>query len=546
MFAEGRPRRLDCRQIVSIGEIETAGVVTGRAEQLRAVPNGRVTGFVAVAIGGQEGIGGDHLGRQVLVDDLVHEGRVGAVLKQAPDEIGEEVAMGPDGGVDPASRAGLFAQHIVQCRPHAVQALKLEPLRPSGHLQHRGGGMGVVGGELRPQPIAHGKQLAGTGDVGDVAGRLAGEDRKAIEPHHLGALDLGVPIGALDQADHQTVVEPPRQGVEPVEHRRRPRTVGLNHHAEPVPAGQCRVAENRFDDIERNLEAFGFLGVDAEADAGGTGATRQIKQKRRQLRHGPLPLGFLVAGMERRHLDRNSGIVAHVVAMRPSGDGVDGRGIGVRVALRVARRQRRLAEHIVGVEVASAPLGTGVIERLVDVAAENELTAEFLHGAGGRDADHRFAEPFQCAAQRPDNPLVVILENLTGQHQRPGRGVDERRGGLSEMGAPVGRCDLVLDQRVDRLGVGRAQQRLGKAHQRHALARRKPVFGQEEFHQAGLRAFPDLAHEVGATGRNALPCDTVEIGQFRQSGQRGALAGTTGSPDRRAKIGERWRPVRHV
>ncbi len=64
------------------------------------------------------------------------------------------------------------------------------------------------------------------------------------------------------------------------------------------------------------------------------------------------------------------------------------------------------------------------------------------------------------------------------------------------MPAPVRGRDLVLDQRVDGLGVGHAQQRLGKAHQRDALIGRKPVFGQKHFHQPGPPALADVGHQI--------------------------------------------------
>ena len=44
------------------------------------------------------------------------------------------------------------------------------------------------------------------------------------------------------------------------------------------------------------------------------------------------------------------------------------------------------------------------------------------------------------------------------------------------MAAPVRGRDLVLDQRVDGLGVGHTQQRFGKAHQRHALLAGQRIF----------------------------------------------------------------------
>ena len=40
------------------------------------------------------------------------------------------------------------------------------------------------------------------------------------------------------------------------------------------------------------------------------------------------------------------------------------------------------------------------------------------------------------------------------------------------MPRPIGAGELVADQPIDRVGIGNAQQRLGEAHQRDALAAR--------------------------------------------------------------------------
>ena len=49
-------------------------------------------------------------------------------------------------------------------------------------------------------------------------------------------------------------------------------------------------------------------------------------------------------------------------------------------------------------------------------------------------------------------------------------------------------ADLVADQRVAGCGVGDAQQRLGEAHQRHALLARQRIFLDQPLDAAGARA----------------------------------------------------------
>ena len=54
-------------------------------------------------------IGDDLLDRRFLVDDAVDEGGVGAVLEQAPHQIGEQVLVAADRRIDAAGQAELAA-----------------------------------------------------------------------------------------------------------------------------------------------------------------------------------------------------------------------------------------------------------------------------------------------------------------------------------------------------------------------------------------------------------------------------------------------------
>ena len=91
------------------------------------------------------------------------------------------------------------------------------------------------------------------------------------------------------------------------------------------------------------------------------------------------------------------------------------------------------------------------------------------------------------AAREPG--LVDRGNEPAGDQQTPGRGVDERRRRLADMGAPVAAADLVGDQRVARGRVGNAQQRLGHAHQRDAFLAGEVVFAHQPLHQPGRRPF---------------------------------------------------------
>src|SRR5690606_40144209 len=82
------------------------------------------------------------------------------------------------------------------------------------------------------------------------------------------------------------------------------------------------------------------------------------------------------------------------------------------------------------------------LQRRLDGAADDELLAHDLDGGGDGLADDRLA-------QAPDQTLeevrqvaarfIVDVDQLAGQHQAPGRGVDEQAVRLTQVRGPVGR-----------------------------------------------------------------------------------------------------------
>ncbi len=163
--------------------------VRSQPRELARVPNSVgpvvmawLTGLVHRLQRGQRA-GRDAFGRHILVDDLVDEAGVGAVFQAAaaPDRPADR------GARPPAHRCGsgcrwLGQNDVMQPLAHAMQALELETAQVtpsvSRHVQHRRDGMGVVGGELRIDPVGHAQQFAGIGDVADIGRLLAGEHRE--------------------------------------------------------------------------------------------------------------------------------------------------------------------------------------------------------------------------------------------------------------------------------------------------------------------------------------------------------------------------------
>ena len=386
--------------------------------------------------------------------------------------------MPADGRVDAAGRVRMgLDQRAVERFAHAVQALELVILDPARPLHNGGDGQRVVGRELREQARTQAQQLVGAGQVVEVRHRLAGEDGVVVEPALLGALDLGVPIRALDETHHETAVEPPGEVRQKIDHDGRALLVGLDREPEAAPAGQRRSGECGGDHVERQFEAVRLLGVDGEIQVISLGGRGEFDDARHEFAHDARAAHRLVAGVEGRELDRDAGPVGQGgVAGRPA-DGLNGSGVGVEVARRVRGRARALAQHVEGVAVEPPSAGVGAAERVRDRLAEHEMVAHDAHGLTGGGAQGRHAEAFGERFQEALGRLAR-LDDPRRDAKRPGGGVDEksvrRRGMVDEV--PL--AELVLDQPVGGGGVRYAQQRLGQDHEGEALLGGERVLAQ--------------------------------------------------------------------
>ena len=125
--------------------------------------------------------------------------------------------------------------------------------------------------------------LPGAGEIAQIGRRLAREDRIVRQPALLRPLDLGIPVGALDEAHHHAPAVRPAELVDVVDHGARALLIGLDGQPEAVPAGQRRIGEGRVDDVERQLQPVGLLGIDGEVQVVRLGHLRQF-------RAGPAPV----------------------------------------------------------------------------------------------------------------------------------------------------------------------------------------------------------------------------------------------------------------
>ena len=194
-----------------------------------------------------------------------HERGIGAVLQQPPHQIGQQIAVAADRRVDAAGDVGQFGEErLVERLAHAVQALEFVSLDAAGVLDDARDGERIVRGELRKDARAQRQQFAHAGHVAEVGHGLAGEHRIIGEPALLRALDLGVPIGALDQPHGEPAAARLRRVRDPVDHLRRALLIGLHREAEALPAAQRGIGQHGADHVERQFEPVGLLGIDGE------------------------------------------------------------------------------------------------------------------------------------------------------------------------------------------------------------------------------------------------------------------------------------------
>ena len=436
---------------------------------------------------------GDEVGdRNLGIGNTIDEGAVGAVFQQAADEIGEQRLVRADRRVDAAGAVQLVrANHlIIQRLAHAVEALELiiaDGEVGAGHGVDGGQRLRIVGGKLRKHHIAVRQQAAGAGEVGYVGVDLARVDGEIRLPIDLRALDLGVPIGALDQPDHDAAVGAAGEVDDPVDDERAALAIGLDDEAEAVPAGESGIERQAFEEVEREFEAVRLLRVDVEADVIATGDQREGADLGQQLGHYAVGLRAGVAGVEGGQLDRDSGAGIDAAASGGLADRVHRGFIVAIIAIGVGGGGRGLAQHVVAVAEAACLERAGTFQRLVDRLASDELFAHHAHRHVDTAADDGFAGAGDEAGERGGETAVVdAVGELARHHQAPGGGVDEEGAAVADVAAPVAAGDLVADQGVAGFVVGDAQEGFGEAHQGDAFLAGQGIFLDEALDTGAL------------------------------------------------------------
>ena len=393
-------------------------------------------------------------------------------------------------------------ERCVERLAHAVQALEfvlagLPAL--AGQMEDRRERVCVVRGELGVDHVARGEQPLRAGEIGDVGIDLARIDGVAGEPIDLGALDLAVPVGPLDETNHQPALACPSPSHQPVDDERGAFLVCLHDESEPVPAGELGVGERRIEQVERELEPVGFLGVDVQTDVVALGEPAQLQQAWQQLGEHAVGLGPVIARMQGAQFHRDAVAIDHAAPGVAPADGVDGVLVIGQITRGVFGRHCRFAQHVEGVTEPFLLERPHAIERFLDRAAGDEGFTQQAHGHVQPLAHQRLAAAREQAREGGGKRLFLGKGNeLAGDDQAPGGGIDEDRAAAAQMLAPLAAREFVADEGIARGGVRDTQQRLGQAHERHAFAAREAEFGHQRGHPALLAL--TLAQGLGEFG----------------------------------------------
>ena len=538
----GRDRGEVRRTRRAASQIDPARIHARSAIQLR---RRRQRGGIAQLQGRGEQI--DHRDRRI--GQLMHEGGIGAVFEQTPHQVGEQIAMRADRRIDAAGDRRVGQHFAIHALAHAVQALHLER-RAGGvrEFEHGGDGARVVRSELRIDVRRGREQAPRTREIRQIGVMLVGEDRIAVEPEFLRALDLGVPIRALDQPHHQAHAMLARKRRHGIDDLGRARLVGLHREAEAAPMRMRArdVREQGFEDIERKLQSLAFFGIDGQVDARLRAEVDQAHQARQEHLEHLRALRFFIARMQGRELDRHT--IGRFWRRGPhaAGHALDRRAIRFEIALGIGLGACAFAEHV----VRKAQIGLGLARRcgfalrIGNGLAEHELPAEQLNGAH-RGRNHGL----RAQALEQTGLAAIGRQQFFRQRDRIGR--QGRDPGMFASLEVEGRAaELVGGQRDRSLGIGHPQQGLGQPHQGQAFGFGNRIFLEQGFHGPERRRMAaHFANPGRGTRNDALPIEgrgdfveqALHDGGFvahrqgqarRQRGQGGSGGSVHGPPER--------------
>ena len=255
------------RQIAA-GRVAAAGAV-----ELRRLRQARVTARTRFQC--RDRISGDEIGRDIVIEERMHERRVGAVLQQTPNEIRQQIFVAADRRINTHRQLRLSGS--VKRLAHAVQALELKIGAASarGHAANGGDGVRIVRRELR-EDRAGLQQIARAGEIVDIRRGFGGPDREVGAAHDLRALHFTVPVRTFDQTRLNASATAARERGQHLDQLARALLISLDRKTQAFPALQRRLKREALKQAHRHDEAVRLFSIERQADVPLLGALREL------------------------------------------------------------------------------------------------------------------------------------------------------------------------------------------------------------------------------------------------------------------------------
>ena len=271
-------------QAMFIAQVQAAGIASA-GFAIDAVQIARQRNFLVRCPQRRNGaghlnwIGNQRIDIYAVVADLIDKRGIGAVFQQASHQIGQQCFVCANRRINAAGAIQLFAaDHFgIQRFAHAMQTLEFVLARiviVSCQVINGSQRLRIVRGKLRVYGVGRRQQFACARQIGNIGVDLARIHWIAFQAVQLRAFDFGIPVGALDQADHQAMAGAAAKINDVINDMRRAFLIGLDHKADAVPAFEFTGRAKRFQQIQGELKPIGFFGVDVQTHIVGAGQAR--------------------------------------------------------------------------------------------------------------------------------------------------------------------------------------------------------------------------------------------------------------------------------
>ncbi len=226
-----------------------------------------------------------------------------------------------------------------------MQALELVHSPRRRETDHRCNREGVVRRELGIQNIGSREQSLRTNQITGIGRGLGRVDREARQPALLSSLDLAIPISPFDEPHAHPTTGIARQRRDPVDHPDGTTAIRLDGEPKAIPGACRRISRQRLDDIQRQIQTVGLLGIDRESDASLRCAARELQHARNESFVHSTPLQQVVARLQSRELYRDPRPRVHG-SWRLCAQGSNCPGIRLEIARSIGVSPRALTQDI--------------------------------------------------------------------------------------------------------------------------------------------------------------------------------------------------------